>query len=143
MKCQAQRVDLADNWMFAQPNDAASKARQLPISQSLLVPSTRSTSPLLRPASPPVQRMVPTLSSRSCPGCRMWSNDFCDRHLRRWKFQDLLTSNQGCYGVFNVFLHLFRILSNTFCVARLHTQPALSVATPSAPRSPLGLKPQT
>jgi len=59
---------------------------QLPISQSLLVPSTRSTSPL-RTASPPVQRMVPTLSSRS-----------------------------------------------------LHTQPALSVATPSAPRSPLGIE---
>ena len=106
-KCKSQRVDLA-NWILAQPifkcfirtwviwvPNGASKARQLPISQSLLVPSTRSTSPL-RTASPPVQRMVPTLSSRSCPGCRMWSDDFCDRHLqRRWPFRDLLTSNQG------------------------------------------------
>ena len=57
-------------------------------------------------------------------------------------FEIFWPPTKGFYGVFNVFLHFFRILSTPFASARLHTQPALSVATPSAPRSPLGLKPQ-
>ena len=41
--------------------------RHLPMSQSLLVPSTRSTSPGRNLS--PVRQMVPTLSQRTWPGC--------------------------------------------------------------------------
>ena len=124
-------------WCFWSP--LVAPLRHLPMSQSLLVPSTRTVSPSRQS---PVRRLVPTPSQRTWPGLN------CDSQLIT-EFLEvailIVKKHHEKIEIWNEYETLLPVSPFSFLclewfkylpLVRLHTQPAMSVATPAV-RSPL------